>query len=223
MKRAILSTLAAVASLAVTQTAQAQVNIIGTTSGCFYTTSNSACIGSSYGGLSFTGGSFNVSATSGNSYDLNDFDDFLGSFALASNTNTNFGDPLRFRLTVTFSSPTSADPNPYLNSADFDGDVVVNSNGDDLDIDFNNDWSVIDYAGGSDTYFLFRTNDISNINRNESVRLTGNIDCEDGWDDVCKRDGSTPPVQAPEPTSLALLAAGFLGLVGANRRRQQNG
>ncbi|HEY0931962.1 MAG TPA: PEP-CTERM sorting domain-containing protein [Gemmatimonas sp.] len=220
MKRAILSTLAAVASLAVTQTAQAQVNIVGTTTGCFYTTSNANCIGSSYGGLSFTGGSFNVSASQGGYYDLDDLNDYLGSFVLASNTNTNFGDPLRFRLTVSFSSPTSADPNPYISTADFDGDVLINSNGDDLDFDFNNSWSMIDYAGGSDTYFYIRTNDISNMGRGDTRLVTGNIACEDGWEDICKRDGSTPPVQAPEPASLALLAAGFAGLLGVKRRRQ---
>ena len=204
MKQLHLVLGAVVAIAAVSAPTQAQVTIAGTTTGCFYTTNDATCIGSSYGGLTFKGGAFSVDATPGDSYNLNTLSDYLGTFALSANANGNFGDPLRFRLTVSFSSPTSASPNPYITSADFDGDVVISGNGSDLDVDFSSSYGTINYDGGSDTYFLLRANDVSNISRGESKMLTCKIECEDDDDDICKLDGSH--VNVPEPSSVLLMA-----------------
>lgn len=128
MKKFLTATVMAAAMAAVSAPAQAQVRITGTTTGCFYTTAFTCLHATTYNGLTFTGGSFDIDlADPGSLHELNTLSDYLGKFTLASGTDFDFGaNDLRFRLSVNFTSPTGASPNPAYFIAKFYGEPKVN-------------------------------------------------------------------------------------------------
>ncbi len=230
MKKMNLVFGALVAAAAMTAPAQGQVTIVGTTTGCFYKqgiNSNACLLGDSYEGLTFTGGSFSVDATPGVDFQLNTLSDYLGMFSLSENSTGNFGGKLRFRLTVMFSSPTSATPNPYTAQADFKGDETIASSTSDLDLEFFSpvSFAQIDYTGGINRYFRIKTFDVSNISRGESMMLTGMIGCTDDGYNICEQDGAPivapSSVNVPEPSSVILMTSGLMGIFGFARRRNR--
>ena len=130
--------------LTVASAANAQVTISGTTSGCFFqgpigaqcaTGSSNASVGN----LTFTGGSFSVTMGPGGDFDLDDSNDNLGRFSL-SNADFNFNPPgsnntWGFRLFIAITSPlTTPGGTTFLGT--FDGDLNVNDDDDELDIEF---------------------------------------------------------------------------------------
>jgi len=207
----------------------AQINIVGSTTGCFYTNGNVCNTGlstTSHEGLTFEGRNFDVTAGPGGTITFGDMLNSLGRFDLASGVRHDFDDNQhRFRLFVTIASPNTT-PGSSNFTARLTGDI--RSNGDNIEINFDQeDWNGFSYDGGS---FNLRVNNDLDFDYDDPkggwAYIQGKIDCDiDGKkkqpDIPTCGDEYTPPVTTtPEPSTYVMMAAGLLGVGYVRRRRR---
>jgi len=180
------------------------LNLQGTVTGGFNGTSSTT-----YGGLSYTGSTFNVNTAGGfyglggNAAPININN--LGSFSL-NGTPTNYSSPLTyFTLDVQFSVPTGiAGSNSTTYQALLQGDVTNTTSGG-VYIQFDNSPRLFSFNNGVETgSFTLNVNSLS-LFPNQTTSVTG------------YGTGSMKPV--PEPCSMAAIGMGLGGLLLRRRRK----
>jgi hypothetical protein len=180
-----------------------ELNLQGYVTGHFNSGSSTT-----YGGLSYTGSTFNVT-TAGNFYGLGGNAapinvNNLGSFALNGST-FNYSSPATFfTLDVTFTQPTGVSgSNSAIYTAILQGDVVSKNGG--VYIQFDNSPRLFNFTNSTGTgSFDLSVNDLS-LYPSQTSSVTG------------YGHGSMTPV--PEPCSLAAIGMGLGGFFVRRRRR----
>jgi PEP-CTERM motif len=211
--RAVAALAAGLAGLTSPLHAQ-ELNLQGSTKGCFYSASESGCtpgVSSSRFFLSFLGSTFNVSTVDGmagigaaaGTPNVNN----LGSFFVTGNPASYTG--TRFWLDVLFSTPTITSATTVFTAA-LKGSVTANANGL-VSIRFDSDSQVFDYTSGDQTGdFTLSLNNVSLTPGSAGVALTGDI------------ERGLTITATPEPSSMVLMATAFAGLAGFVRKRRRN-
>lgn len=204
------------ALLSGTAGAQNDVHFVGTTTGCFYTGGSSPmdCSGgmTTFHNLTYTGSTFDAYANAAdglftlgsapNAPNVNN----LGSFRLVDGTYNYTGG--QFALFVDFTNPTGVNGN-HAYTAMVTGDLTQSTSGN-VFVDFDNTGHTFTFADGS-SLNNFTVADLSlndQAGSGVSVAVTGH-----GF-----AHGATV---TPEPSSMALIGTGLIGLAPVFRRKQK--
>ena len=224
MKKVLLA--ASAVSVAIASSAlEAQVNVIATTTGCFYTTPDAACsVGSAStnlnGLISYLGGSFNVTVGPGANHNFTgDVNDNIGSLTLSGSPAT-LGDSF-LRVFVSFTSPALGTPNDIA-VADF---IFRDNSGDPrLEVLFDETYHLFQYGANPLQMFKFRGAEGSPtvLRQGDPLTYLGfRVDCVLAGTAGCLAPSPTVPSTVPEPSTYALMAAGLAAVFGIARRRKQ--
>lgn len=197
------------------------VQFMGNTMGCFYSGSSvpTSCTGqsSTVGGLSYSGSTFNASSNSadglftlgnapGGGVGGANFNN-LGSFTLRDGNHNYTGQ--KFALFINFTQPTGARGENYY-TAMLTGNLTNSTTGN-VFVDFNNAAQRFTFSNGSS--LSFSVNDLS-LN-DQTAGASGATVAVTG-------QGYAQAGTVPEPSSMALIGTGLVGLVPVFRRKRRD-
>ena len=201
--RKVLFALAGAAALSVASAANATL-FTGSTLGCFgggCTVANASAPPIPNGGISFTGGAFNLSDSNGFlSIGTDASANSLGLISLTNIPESWVNVP--FTLQVSFTSPPGTSPNPTVYNALLNGSVSQTPGGGAQFV-FSNPLQNFTFDGGS---FSLLVNNLSVSPGAVNVPLNGTIKAT---------------TAVPEPAAWALMLVGFGGMGMALRRRRR--
>lgn len=190
-------------AMAATAQAQADVQFTGTTTGCLAAGCTPTGT-STVNGLTFTGAAFNNTTVNGFAGfgSQNAFQNF-GVFTTDGGSHSYSGTP--FTLNIAFSQP-SVSGSPATFFATLMGSVSSTGNGG-ANVGFGNNreqtFSFTDGTTGTSGTFLLHVNDVA-VDGLNSAPVTGYI-----------------VTTTPEPSSMALLGTGLVGLLPMVRRKRK--